>query len=794
MTANQKAIAIAAAMVVFTLMAVAAGKFVSLFSARGSNADGPSWETDGTCVALSLEDVEAGFAQIGMDRLLTCGAEERRAAQLHAALKDMAGARDDFSAIVRDWRPALETLFEKEPGVNPDASEVRVMALQRFLNKHPAGYYAQLATYMLALYYYEAGYAAETMKVLDNAGSMPAVEAYEAELFALAALRLEQYGAVGRMAGETLAAHPGSRAAYEMVLLSAEAVYRQGNSESALEMLRSAALDEDAPPVSRGRAYAAMARMYSLMGRPDMAARALVRIGADYPRTDLNLDFAALAAQYAGGALPASVSDEDRLALGRFLMDKEQITAAADVLGKGLPQSAGAQVLTLIGEASFRLGRYTDAVGYLEKARTRARNGDEASRACAFLGMALRKRNNTRRNDLNVAKKELESCAGKYSENRGLVYQALADLYDAMDSPVSAVNALDKMAQADPGLSEEHMHRLGRHYLLNGNSTAAYKVFDALVRNIPHGKFSDDAAFWAARIALRAGRTSEALERFHALRRDYPYSYFANRAPDYLRQLGAEPQPDWRNGAGAPPFPTVRSEAVRYGYAFMEMGYERMAGAEFGLALSRGGDEADAAGVGMARMLRSRGTMIPSVKAIELRVMHNPAFYTLVMNHPAYRELLYPTLYVDMVERAATAHNVPAALALAVIRQESRFESTATSRSNAKGLMQIIPSTGKWIADKRGISGFAVDQLYEVQRNVDFGNWYIREMLDKNGGDKHLAVAAYNGGPGNVRKWTSQHDTSDIDLFTEFIPRTETRDYVTKVMHNWYVYDYLLNN
>jgi soluble lytic murein transglycosylase-like protein len=704
----------------------------------------------------------------------------------------MAAARDEFEAIASGWRPALETLLETQPAQDQAASSEKVRALRAFLDKYPQGYYSQLAVFMLALHYYETGYADETVKILGRAGHLPAVDAYAAALHGMALLRLQKYGEISRLAGEYMAAHPGSRAAYELVIISAEAMSRQGDSRAALDMLEDAARDDDAPPVSRGRTYAAMARTHKQLGRPDMAAQALARIGAEYPRADVNLDFAALTAAYADGVIPQSLPLQDRLALGRYLMVKEKFALAADLLGKGLPANADPALLSLAGEAAYRAGRYSDAAGFLEKARSGARDPDTMSRSCAFLGMALRKR--AKKNDTNTALKELESCARNASRNKGLLYSALADLYEVMDSPKSAVGALEKLAAADPAHSEDHMHRLARHYLLNGRADAAFRTFDALLKSIPDGKYADDAAFWAARLAMRGGRSAEAVTRFQALRRDYPYSYFADRAPEYLRQLGAKPEPDWRQGAGAASFPRIRSEAVKFGYALMDMGYYEQAETEFRFALGGGEDEADAAGVGLARLMRARGEMIPSVKAIELRAMRRPAFHNLVMTHTAYRELLYPTLYADEVRLAATAHGVPPALALAVIRQESRFEAKATSRSNAKGLMQIIPSTGKWIAGKRGISGFSVEQLYEVRRNVDFGNWYIREMLNVHGGDKHLAVAAYNGGPGNVRKWRAQFGATDADLFTEHIPRDETRDYVTKVMHNWFVYDYLLAN
>lgn len=132
------------------------------------------------------------------------------------------------------------------------------------------------------------------------------------------------------------------------------------------------------------------------------------------------------------------------------------------------------------------------------------------------------------------------------------------------------------------------------------------------------------------------------------------------------------------------------------------------------------------------------------------------------------------------------------ALALAIIRQESEFDASARSRSNALGLMQLLPSTAKEIARKTGIS-FSQARLFEAEFNVRLGAHYLGRLIDQFDGSYVLAIAAYNAGPGNVRKWEKEFGTPGKTLesavdWVENIPFDETRNYVQRVMENMQVY------
>lgn len=153
----------------------------------------------------------------------------------------------------------------------------------------------------------------------------------------------------------------------------------------------------------------------------------------------------------------------------------------------------------------------------------------------------------------------------------------------------------------------------------------------------------------------------------------------------------------------------------------------------------------------------------------------------------------YPRSFWDNVFLYSNENGIDPYLTLAVIREESRFEPQALSRSKAHGLMQIIPSTGKILAQKLEITPFRKSKMYESQTNIKMGTYYLANLIKRFNGNVFLAVAGYNGGPVRVKKWVDEWfdgDLSkvDIDEFVQRIPIRETRNYVQKVMGSYYEY------
>ena len=120
------------------------------------------------------------------------------------------------------------------------------------------------------------------------------------------------------------------------------------------------------------------------------------------------------------------------------------------------------------------------------------------------------------------------------------------------------------------------------------------------------------------------------------------------------------------------------------------------------------------------------------------------------------------------------------------MRQESLFDTYAISVAGAKGLMQLLDGTAQYMARKEGVR---IKSLFHPETNILLGVAYLRYLLDMWNGDLVRALASYNAGPTRVKNWNS---TEDVYLFIETVPIAETRNYVKRVLYNYYVYSDLL--
>lgn len=154
------------------------------------------------------------------------------------------------------------------------------------------------------------------------------------------------------------------------------------------------------------------------------------------------------------------------------------------------------------------------------------------------------------------------------------------------------------------------------------------------------------------------------------------------------------------------------------------------------------------------------------------------------------KKYLYPYNYEEIVNKYSYEYNLDPFLVLSVIKTESNFNTDVESSKGAKGLMQIMDSTGEWIASKLELDDFNTNMLYEPEINVEFGCWYLNNLLEEFG-DLSLALAAYNGGSGNVTKWLSDPEYSSDGENLTYIPFKETKKYVDKVNTRYNVYKFL---
>ena len=145
-------------------------------------------------------------------------------------------------------------------------------------------------------------------------------------------------------------------------------------------------------------------------------------------------------------------------------------------------------------------------------------------------------------------------------------------------------------------------------------------------------------------------------------------------------------------------------------------------------------------------------------------------------------ENAHPQTYHESVTRYSVAYNVPEQLIFAVIKTESDFDPRAESSAKARGLMQMIESTFLELTGPEYLNeNLTFEALYDPDVSIRYGTYYLKylyEMFDYNW---DTALAAYNGGLGNVRKWLNNPEYTDEDGNLTYIPFSETRSYVSKV-------------
>ncbi len=158
------------------------------------------------------------------------------------------------------------------------------------------------------------------------------------------------------------------------------------------------------------------------------------------------------------------------------------------------------------------------------------------------------------------------------------------------------------------------------------------------------------------------------------------------------------------------------------------------------------------------------------------------------LNAPRYlARLRYPVYYRELVEAEAAEYGVDPLLMFALIRHESLFDAAATAAAGEIGLTQVIPSTGRTIAEALGRADYQHSDLFNPRESIAFGAYYLHEQLEAFADNTPAALAAYNAGPGRARQWAAlAGDDPELTLTT--ITVTNTRTYVQRIYANYALY------
>ncbi|MDX9873260.1 MAG: lytic transglycosylase domain-containing protein [Clostridia bacterium] len=162
--------------------------------------------------------------------------------------------------------------------------------------------------------------------------------------------------------------------------------------------------------------------------------------------------------------------------------------------------------------------------------------------------------------------------------------------------------------------------------------------------------------------------------------------------------------------------------------------------------------------------------------------------FSALINSAWFLKFSYPYPHREIITEAGGKYGVDPYLAAAIMRVESKFDARAVSRVGARGLMQIMPETGRWIAQQMKITEYTDELLFVPEFNLPMGIWYIAYLKDAFQNDTVKVLAAYNAGEHKVKGWLSAGVWTGLKQDIAQIPYAETRRYIDKVLFDHHIY------
>jgi peptidoglycan lytic transglycosylase len=337
-----------------------------------------------------------------------------------------------------------------------------------------------------------------------------------------------------------------------------------------------------------------------------------------------------------------------------------------------------------------------------------------------------------------------------------------------------------------------------------------------LIDRYPRSLLVNQSRYWQGRAAEKMGNLTRAADYYDQVLKKGPYTYYGYRAAERKRQLetagtairtatsvsvdsddvcgGTSSGHELMNTFDTEDGPPVRIEATREVLA-EEPAYRKALEL---MSLDMKQEAAQELWALQGSVPRKHGMFIALSKVFFDLGDYHRSLQLVLRNYEHYLErpqeetpeelwlLAYPKGYwVNILSYARKYGQDPFFIA-AIVREESQFSSNALSNAGARGLMQVMPTTGEWVAKRMKLAGFDSSKLFDADTGINIGTWYIGYLMKQFEGDPLLAAAAYNAGPDAVSAWLAKFGSrNDWDAFVEDIPFAETRGYVKRVIRNY---------
>jgi peptidoglycan lytic transglycosylase len=470
---------------------------------------------------------------------------------------------------------------------------------------------------------------------------------------------------------------------------------------------------------------------------------------------------------------------------GRYEPASEQYRALAMKLNLDTKARAGFAVSA--AACDLKLKRLT-----VTQAEALADTPDENGARRLYLLMELARN----RNDLDEQTQIVSRMQTDFPQSPWLAEALFSsgNMYMLRKDYPRAVDYYSYLAAHFPGYknsSPAHWRAAWLTYRLGQYDDAA-RMFGDQIRNYPGTPEAVSALYWQGRLyETQEHQPAQAAANYRTIVRVYQHFFYAQMARQRLTALGStEPAP-------APDLDDMQAPAVpNLAESFPEdsphLAKARLL-ANAGLndyiprEIAADPDSGSWSALAEAQIYASFGEAYRAMRALK-RALPSAATASIDSIPLAYWRILFPEPYWTTIKAESAKNNLDPYLVASLIRQESEFNPSVISYANAYGLMQLLPSVGKALAREEGMTHFQTFQLLDPETNIRLGTRYLRQMLDRFGGVREYALAAYNAGDERVTDWQAAGPYNGMDEFVESIPFTQTREYVQAIERNIEIY------
>ncbi len=492
---------------------------------------------------------------------------------------------------------------------------------------------------------------------------------------------------------------------------------------------------------------------------------------------------------------PITLTREESCTRARALFDSYFYSSAVGALN-GLvsksPGACGAKAEPLLVETLFRLKRYGEAELILNKRLTRLRKGHntkgykERSTLLLLATAYLRDGNGKTSDFLDTTETLSRRFPGSGELRRALFMKGA--YYEGAGEWKKAIDIYGSILKESGGPGAESAWHRGwleyrmERYLDAYNTLSSFK---GKLKAADRRKF----AYWRGRALEKAGQKARALSEYPGACEGRMPGYYCYMAQSRLGPSGQSPwsaESIWgERGEEAGPVTEEGPPAgeLRVAMALLGTGLTKEAAYEANKVLGGMHHAPDRKLIlSLMRAFYMAGDYYHAIKVYD-------SYFGLLTGHddaiaPELLRVAFPMKVVEYISAKGLAGDADPLLVAAVMREESSYDPDTISRTGAVGLMQVMPSTAKFIAEASGMSPLSAGALRDPETNISLGAWYLAYLWRKTSGNPVLTIAGYNAGLSSVRQWQKRYPLDD-DEFIESIPYRETRNYTKKVLKSY---------